>query len=238
MAAFIARLCVVGSGESKEKSVLRWPSAQDRGLPGLIDAAYAVLGKVSCNVSSGKLHCCKGLRATAGCVPEPVLSAYPLTSRTDTRAIEGKSSNVFVWREALRRSTPDIPTRSVEVPPSALWHGCGPPRHVGEWTPQKTISQSSSLRGMCARPQVFSISNESCSGEIGCGLYLEAATANHSCIPNASQSFQGKTLSLRCTRPISEGEEITIGIAQIQRPGPLRRESLRASYFFNCRCER
>ncbi|CAM9871958.1 unnamed protein product, partial [Hapterophycus canaliculatus] len=85
---------------------------------------------------------------------------------------------------------------------------------------------------------VFSISNESCSGEVGCGLYLEAAAANHSCIPNASQSFQGKTLSLRCTRPILEGEEITIGIAEIQRPGALRRESLRASYFFECRCER
>lgn len=74
--------------------------------------------------------------------------------------------------------------------------------------------------------------------EVGCGLYLEAAAANHSCYPNASQSFDGKTLSLRCTRPILRGEEITIAITQIQRPGPARRESLRKSYFFECRCER
>ncbi|CAN0100702.1 unnamed protein product [Scytosiphon promiscuus] len=85
---------------------------------------------------------------------------------------------------------------------------------------------------------VFSISNDSYSGEVGCGMYLEATAANHSCMPNASQSFIGKTLSLRCTRPILEGEEVTIGVAEIDRPGPLRRKSLRASYFFECGCER
>lgn len=86
--------------------------------------------------------------------------------------------------------------------------------------------------------QVFSIVAGALGGEVGCGLYLEAAPANHSCSPNASQSFDGKTLSLRCTRPIARGEEITIGITQIQRPGPVRRESLRSNYFFECRCER
>eukprot|EP00752_Nemacystus_decipiens_P004295 g3924.t1 len=86
---------------------------------------------------------------------------------------------------------------------------------------------------------VFSIvAGESGGEEVGCGLYLEAAAANHSCHPNASQSFDGKTLSLRCIRPIPRGEEITIAITHIQRPGPTRREALRKSYFFECRCER
>ncbi|CAM9152032.1 unnamed protein product [Ectocarpus sp. 13 AM-2016] len=134
MANFVARLCLAGCGDSKKGSALLWPSAQGRGLPGLVDAAYAVLGKLSCNV--------------------------------------------------------------------------------------------------------FSIAESALNGEVGCGLYLEAAAANHACNPNAAQSFSGKTLSLRCTRPIRKGEEITIGITQIQKPGPARRGSLLKTYFFECRCER
>ncbi|CAM9485168.1 unnamed protein product [Pylaiella littoralis] len=147
MATFVARLCVAGSGggggggggggkkgKGKRGSALSWPSAGGRGIPGLVDAVFAVLGKLSCNV--------------------------------------------------------------------------------------------------------FSIVGGTEGGTVGCGLYLDAAAANHSCRPDASQSFDGKTLSLRCTRPISRGEEITIGITQISRPGPTRRESLRTSYFFECRCER
>lgn len=100
------------------------------------------------------------------------------------------------------------------------------------------VHQTSLLHSMTHICQVFSIAGGTQGGTIGCGLYLEAATANHSCDPNASQSFDGKTLSLRCTRAIQRGEEITIGITQISRPGPLRRESLRTNYFFECQCER
>lgn len=70
MAAFVARLCVAGSGsgsggdggrggkksKGKSGSALSWPSAGGRGFPGLVDAVFAVLGKVSCNVSSGNNH--------------------------------------------------------------------------------------------------------------------------------------------------------------------------------------
>lgn len=55
MAAFVARLCVGGGGgggKSKAKSsALSWPSANGRCFPGLVDAVFDVLGKVSCNVS-------------------------------------------------------------------------------------------------------------------------------------------------------------------------------------------
>lgn len=54
MAAFIARMCVAGSG----KKALSWPSACNRGFLGLVDAAYSVLGKVSCNVSHHACGCC------------------------------------------------------------------------------------------------------------------------------------------------------------------------------------
>lgn len=48
MAAFVARMCVAGNGER----ALSWPSACGRGLSGLTDAAYAIMGKISCNVRS------------------------------------------------------------------------------------------------------------------------------------------------------------------------------------------
>lgn len=54
MAAFVARLCVAGGGRGNRKgdeAALSWPSAHGRGFPGLVDAAYEILGKMSCNVS-------------------------------------------------------------------------------------------------------------------------------------------------------------------------------------------
>lgn len=86
--------------------------------------------------------------------------------------------------------------------------------------------------------QVFSITEDVGASVLGCGLYLEAATVNHSCSPNATQTFNGLALALRCTRPVAKGEEITIGITELHRPSRIRQEVLRASYFFECRCER
>lgn len=86
--------------------------------------------------------------------------------------------------------------------------------------------------------QVFSITEDVGASVLGCGLYLEAATANHSCSPNAAQTFDGLTLALRCTRPVAKGEEIMIGITELHRPSRIRQEALRADYFFECRCER
>ena len=51
MAAFVAQMCVAGCGER----ALTWPSAHGRGFPGLMEAAYAVIGKISCNVSTRRV---------------------------------------------------------------------------------------------------------------------------------------------------------------------------------------
>jgi hypothetical protein len=42
----------------------------------------------------------------------------------------------------------------------------------------------------------------------GIGLYLTAAMANHSCQPNAAQTFEGTRLALRALSPIRAGEEV------------------------------
>lgn len=86
--------------------------------------------------------------------------------------------------------------------------------------------------------KVFSVTSDVGPTVVGCGLYIQASTVNHSCRPNATQSFNGRSLALRCTRPILKGEEITIGITELHKPRAARRHSLRANYFFECRCER
>lgn len=104
------------------------------------------------------------------------------------------------------------------------------------------------LQGLSTRPvsplvpllstQVFAVVLEVESCIAGCALYLQAATANHSCAPNAVQSFDGRVLSLRCIRPIMKGEEITVGIIELHRHSAARQQSLRTSYFFECQCDR
>lgn len=47
MASFVAGMCVAGSGNK----ALAWPSACGQGFPGLLNSAYAVISKLSCNVS-------------------------------------------------------------------------------------------------------------------------------------------------------------------------------------------
>lgn len=86
--------------------------------------------------------------------------------------------------------------------------------------------------------QVFAVVLEAESCIAGCALYLQAATANHSCAPNAVQSFNGRVLSLRCIRPTMKGEEITVGIIELHRDSAARQQKLRESYFFECQCDR
>lgn len=82
------------------------------------------------------------------------------------------------------------------------------------------------------------------------GLWLIAASANHSCIPNTKKEFLGDFLLLRATKPISPGEEITHSYTPIDddddnnnnnNPSPTndvdaRAEALRTTWNFTCSC--
>lgn len=63
-----------------------------------------------------------------------------------------------------------------------------------------------------------------------------AATANHSCSPNASIIFSGRTLQFRSLDKISNGAEITIPYVDTTFPTKTRREELRLRWFFDCKC--
>jgi SET domain-containing protein len=58
--------------------------------------------------------------------------------------------------------------------------------------------------------------------------------ANHSCTPNAVQSFEDNgRISFRAIAPISPGQEVTISYIELAAARPERREALLASYFFD-----
>jgi hypothetical protein len=71
---------------------------------------------------------------------------------------------------------------------------------------------------------------------VGAGLYLAASRFNHSCSPNAAQSFHGQKLIIRATRDIPCGEEVTISYIDTGQPTHVRRHELSESYQFLCNC--
>ena len=84
-----------------------------------------------------------------------------------------------------------------------------------------------------------------CDGEhiaIGLGLYTDAAAINHSCNPNALQTFHfGEagiypTLQLTACSSIPDNHEICISYIDNSCPRDRRRETLQRDYRFHCTC--
>ncbi len=72
---------------------------------------------------------------------------------------------------------------------------------------------------------------------VAMGLYLEASVFDHSCDPNATVSFTGKTLSVRSivNNPGLSFEDVRISYADLMCDTETRRASLRQTYYFECR---
>jgi len=70
------------------------------------------------------------------------------------------------------------------------------------------------------------------------GLCFEPviSLANHSCTPNATIMFDGRTISLRALDAIEEGEQIFISYVDPTQSREGRRQELKDRYFFECGC--
>jgi hypothetical protein len=88
---------------------------------------------------------------------------------------------------------------------------------------------------------VFSVVDHDMSSVAGIGLYTVAAAINHSCDPNCYQTFDlysAATLSIRASKNIKKGEEISIAYIDIGKPTSMRRRELSSHYGFFCSCTR
>lgn len=81
---------------------------------------------------------------------------------------------------------------------------------------------------------------------LGLGVYPEASFANHSCSPNAIQTFvygiQGTLPAIRLTicdeNGITAGDEICISYIDSTAVRPSRQKMLQDAYYFRCSCQR
>ncbi|CAH0488381.1 unnamed protein product [Peronospora farinosa] len=71
------------------------------------------------------------------------------------------------------------------------------------------------------------------------GLFAICGLVNHSCQPNCTWSNAGDSImEVRALRDINEGEEFTLSYIDIDVERDERREELRKTKHFECRCER
>lgn len=82
----------------------------------------------------------------------------------------------------------------------------------------------------------FSILNDDLQ-TVGAGLFVESTALNHSCAPNAVATFEGPVLSVRATKDIGRGEEVTISYIELAASTDARRAELQPRYFFDCQCK-
>jgi hypothetical protein len=76
--------------------------------------------------------------------------------------------------------------------------------------------------------------------DVGTSVFPLVALFNHSCRAHAGwwPVCGGTALAVRANRKIEPGEEVTIPYLPLSMHGPNRRESLRETHGFVCRCER
>lgn len=70
------------------------------------------------------------------------------------------------------------------------------------------------------------------------GMYPLAAMLNHSCVPNAVRVFTGEIMVAHANANISAGEEIVWSYLPPTQPYPVRSDTLKNQYGFECHCQR
>ena len=71
----------------------------------------------------------------------------------------------------------------------------------------------------------------------GVGLFPTGALVNHSCTPNAMQSFSQQRIIFRALQPIPAGTEITISYIELAATRSERRQQLLDQYYFDIDCD-
>lgn len=76
---------------------------------------------------------------------------------------------------------------------------------------------------------------------IGTGIYLAASVINHSCVPNATATFDGTTLRIGAITDIEHTDpelHVFISYLELMQTTLERRSELQSNYYFLCECKR
>ncbi len=73
---------------------------------------------------------------------------------------------------------------------------------------------------------------------VGIGLYLAASVLDHSCWPNATVVFKGKTLIVNAIENVKSFSDVRISYTNLLESTEARRKNLMEQYYFHCECEK
>ena len=86
---------------------------------------------------------------------------------------------------------------------------------------------------MCIACTDDSVGNRHFCCSAGVGLFPTGALINHSCTPNAMQSFRQQQVTFKALQPIVPGAEITISYIELAATHAERRQQLSEQYYFD-----
>lgn len=110
---------------------------------------------------------------------------------------------------------------------------------LGAWLGLEESAESLLLQLIRNRLNSFSIWNEPSMRQRGIGVYVTPSFINHDCNPNISlKRYSTSLLEFYAARPIKEGEELSISYVDTAEELDVRRQKLRSTYLFLCRCQR
>lgn len=159
-------------------------------------------------------------------LPTAVLT-YRLLSQVEIGAID--------WGVIEAMQTHDAPTNVLQHSMAVQWIVSQLLLLTGRFSPslaQKIVATATRIQY-----NAFTISDDA-GDSIGFGVYESPAHRfNHSCKPNATQSFaDGLRLNVGTLQPISPGEEITLSYIDTSHSVGERRKQLQSGYNFHCCC--
>ena len=144
--------------------------------------------------------------------------------KVESRAQSALATNVF--RAALDDA--DVAARLLDLYAGPSFGQDSSEQHV---TPSYDVGR---IEAVCTY-NAFALSSTS-DDETDSALYILPSRCNHSCLPNAIQSFANSIVIIRACTHIQEGSEITISYADPTATLSERQERL-SSHGFRCHCE-
>eukprot|EP01064_Diplonema_japonicum_P023468 TRINITY_DN338_c1_g1_i1.p1 TRINITY_DN338_c1_g1~~TRINITY_DN338_c1_g1_i1.p1 ORF type:complete len:389 (+),score=92.42 TRINITY_DN338_c1_g1_i1:44-1168(+) len=107
-------------------------------------------------------------------------------------------------------------------------------RKAGE--PEQELNFLLSVFAKC-EANTFSVTNDDME-TAAYTIYSTSSKINHSCVPNMTASFTGKTVHFMAIKPIQKGDELTISYVELASTKEERNAELSDRYGFACTCSR
>ncbi|KAI9221678.1 hypothetical protein BC828DRAFT_380378 [Blastocladiella britannica] len=157
----------------------------------------------------------------------------PTIVRFVSRLLQLKNAGALAWDRVQELASAELSTSEAEAMANALFAARGMVSNGAFLPPAEALHLMSQIQtnGIA----IHHLDTMKGKAE---ALYLATSLVNHRCHePNAVPIFTGRTLTLKCLRPINEGDEIVINYVEVCAPEWERRRELADNFHFECGCQ-